>query len=167
MSRIDFLMRLLVLAAGPGANYLTASIVAIAIFLAYGKPSSMTSVEEVVGESAAQAAGLRVGDVLVAANGKPVSVHAPISAVVRASKGAELMVTVRREGRTLDIPVTPRRDPKSGDLMIGIRIGQLREAVPVDSEDLQAIVGSVDGKEIVSVGGECQRADLTAFKQGV
>src|SRR5262245_50397340 len=52
-------MRFAVLVAGPMANYLTASVFAIGIFIGYGKPTNVATVDEVVAGSPALAAGLQ------------------------------------------------------------------------------------------------------------
>src|SRR4051812_11135490 len=62
-------MRLAVLVAGPAANYLTAWLLALGIFVGFGMPGNTTTVDEVVAGSAAEAAGLHAGDVLLEANG--------------------------------------------------------------------------------------------------
>src|SRR5262249_41476396 len=75
-------MRLAVLVAGPAANYVTASVIALAIFLGYGRLSTTTMVDEVLKDTAAAAAGLQPGDVLVEANGKQISTSMPMRTIV-------------------------------------------------------------------------------------
>lgn len=133
-------MRFSVLVAGPFANYLTASILAIGIFIGYGKPTATSTVEEVLKDTPAQAAGLRAGDVLVEANGKPVTADQPIRSIVQEAKGGPLDLKVRRGGEELRITVTPRKDPESGDYLIGIRPGQLWAPVPIGQAVTQAAV---------------------------
>src|SRR2546421_5920552 len=132
-------MRLAVLVAGPGANYLTACLLAIGIFIGFGKLSNTTTVEEVLHGTPAEAVGLQHGDVLVEANGKAVSATYPISNVIRESKGAPVTVTVKRGGQLVNLVVSARKDPATGDYLIGIRMGQLRERVP----PLTAVKGAV------------------------
>ncbi len=132
-------MRLAVLVAGPMANYLTASLVAIGIFMSYGKHTNTATVDEVVAGSAAQAAGLQIGDILLEANGNPIVANAPISAI-RESKGVPVSLKIKRAGQITSLMVTARPDPKSGDYLIGIRIGQLREQVPVLSAVKEALI---------------------------
>lgn len=132
-------MRLAVLVAGPGANYLTASILAFGLFLGYGKFGNTLAVDEVVKGSAAESVGLQHGDVLVSANGKPVSATAPIGEIIRESKGTPVSVVVRRGQEPLTLSVTPRKD-KNGDYLIGIRMTQLRERVSPLAAAKEAIV---------------------------
>lgn len=133
-------MRLAVLVAGPGANYLTACVLALVIFVGFGRLTNTTLVDEVVPGSPAESVGLKTGDVLVDANGKAVSATHPISQVIRESKGASVTVNVLRQGQPMRLVVTPRKDPSSGDYLIGIRLGQLREPVPALTAVKDAVV---------------------------
>jgi regulator of sigma E protease len=133
-------MRLAVLVAGPGANYLTACVLAFGIFLGYGKLTNTTTVDEVMPGTPAEAVGLKRGDVLLEGNGKPVSATYPISTVIKEAKGAPVTVKVRRDGQPLILTVTPRKDPASGDFRIGIAMGYLREPVSPLSALKEAVV---------------------------
>jgi regulator of sigma E protease len=159
--------RLAVLLAGPGANYLTACLIALGIFIGWGKLTERTKIEEVIKGSAAETVGLQPGDVLVEANGKPVSVTAPINTVVRASGGKPVELKVLRNGQPMTFNITPRKDPASGNLLIGIRPGQVRASVPVaeaakealvmpavtSAHMLQGIVDMITGKQKAEVSG--------------
>jgi regulator of sigma E protease len=133
-------MRVAVLVAGPAANYLTAVLLAAGIFIGYGQPTNTSVVDGVVAGSPAEAAGLEGGDVLISANGKAVSVTAPISAVIREAKGQPITVKFLRGGREQALTVAPRQDPVTKDFLIGIRIGQLREKVGVGSALVEAFI---------------------------
>lgn len=133
-------MRLAVLVAGPGANYLTAVVLAIGILIGFGKDTSTNKVDSVVAGSPAEAVGLKTGDVLVSANGKPVSATAPITAIVRESQGKPVQVTVKRDGRDVTVTVTPRKDEATGFYMMGIVVGQVRAPVPVGQAMKEAVI---------------------------
>lgn len=69
-------------------------------------------VSEVVDGSAAEDAGLRVGDVIVAFEGKPVSKIDELAAAVKLHlPGEEVKVTIRRDGDLFDAFVTLGSDP--------------------------------------------------------
>jgi regulator of sigma E protease len=133
-------MRVAVLVAGPMANYLTAVFLALGIFMGYGHPTPIMQVDEVFEGSAAKAGGLQPGDVLVEGNGKTVSTSFPINNVVRESKGAPVVIKAMRGGKPVLLTVTPRKDEKSGDFMIGIRLAQVRQHVPVGTAMKDAVV---------------------------
>src|SRR4051812_47023307 len=94
-------MRFAVLVAGPGANYLTAALLAVGIFIGYGKYTTTNTVDDVVARSPAQAAGLQRGDVLLEGNGKVVSTNYPISTVIEEAQGKPVEVKVRRGDKPL------------------------------------------------------------------
>lgn len=132
-------MRLCVLVAGPMANYLTATVLAIGVFLAYGKTTNIPTVGEVMPGTPAAAAGLQVDDILVEAGGQPVVVGKSIKAILE-SKGAPVPITIKRGVDIKTLVITPRKDPVKGEFLIGIKIGQLREKVPVFSAIGEAII---------------------------
>lgn len=60
-------------------------------------------------DSAAQAAGLRAGDVVLAVNGTPIHAFSELRVKVGASDGAPVTLRVWRAGGEQDITLTPRR----------------------------------------------------------
>jgi regulator of sigma E protease len=60
-------------------------------------------------QSAAFAAGLRQGDVIKAVDGDPVWTFDMLRGKVDGSNGGELMLSVWREGETIEVALTPRR----------------------------------------------------------
>lgn len=72
-------------------------------------------VSEVLPNSAAQAAGLQVGDTFVKVNGQPVASTISIRQAVFQSKGKPVHFEVLRQGQTRDISVTAHasKDPKA------------------------------------------------------
>lgn len=60
-------------------------------------------------QSAAIDAGLKAGDVILTANGQPVSAFSELPPIVEASQGAPIALQVWRAGETFDLTLTPRR----------------------------------------------------------
>src|SRR6266496_1192936 len=81
-------MRLLTVLAGPAANYLTAIVLVFFVLLGYGIAPTTQKIDEPAPNRPAAAAGLKAGDVLVAANGQMVDAEHPISEVIKAGHGA-------------------------------------------------------------------------------
>jgi len=133
-------MRFLVLVAGPTANYLTAMVVGFVVLLTYGQYTGTTTVDEVVGGSAAQAVGLLPGDVVAGVSGKPVAKPADVTQVVRASGGAAVDFEVMRKGAPIHLQISPRKDPASGVYMIGVRFGQTRARGPFVDAVKEAVI---------------------------
>jgi regulator of sigma E protease len=123
-------MRLFTILAGPAANYLSAFILMLGVLLAFGAPSKIQKVNEPRPGKPAALAGMMAGDVLVEANGKPVSYDAPISDVIRAGQGAPVTIKVLRKGQPMTFVVTPER-VASGAYQVGIDIGPTDDRTPL------------------------------------
>lgn len=95
-------------AAGPIANFLLAILIFAALFTAYGKPISDPVVAEVKAGSAAEEAGVKPGDLLVALDGTAVETFDDVRRYVSIRPGTQIVVTLRRDGITKDLPMTPR-----------------------------------------------------------
>jgi len=93
---------------------------------------------------AAEKAGLRAGDSVVAIDGVPVTGWAGMVDRVTASAGRELAMTVRRGGQTLELRVTPEAseepDPASGKV---VRLGRIGASAPDIAT--REPVGLIDG----------------------
>lgn len=90
------------------------------------------------GESPAEAAGIQIGDRILAVNGTAVSGFEDIPGLIRPNAGRSLDVTVRRDGQVLTLPVritegivpdAQGNPQKVGQ--IGVRAGRLEEVGPV------------------------------------
>jgi regulator of sigma E protease len=123
-------MRLLTILAGPIANYVTAFVLMVFVLLAFGGPSKTQKIIEPRPGKPAAVAGLHAGDVLVRANGTPVSAESPIAEVIRAGEGAPVKIEVLRDGQPLSFMVKPER-VSSGALQVGIEIGPIDQRTPV------------------------------------
>jgi regulator of sigma E protease len=83
------------------------------VFFLYGEPvpTEQAKVGSVEAGMPAAEAGLRSGDVVIAIDGKPVETWLAMAEAIRASQGREVELTVRREGRTISVAVTPKSSP--------------------------------------------------------
>ena len=90
--------RFMVIFAGPLANYLFASIVVFFLALSGHFQQAVTPVEiaEVQEDSAAEAAGLRVGDQIIGANGEDVEDFAQLVALTAPRAGESTEYRIRR-----------------------------------------------------------------------
>jgi regulator of sigma E protease len=123
-------MRLLTILAGPAANYVTAWVLMLVVLIGWGMPSKTQKIIEPVPNKPAAIAGLLANDVLVSANGQPVSADAPISDIIRAGAGAPVAIKVLRAGQPMTFTVTPEH-VASGAYQVGIQIGAIDERTPV------------------------------------
>ena len=105
--------RALIVAAGPAMNFLIAIVIFVGFFMFYGKPVA-TNLEEQMTvasfaeESAAREAGFRIGDRILAIDGKPVDDFRDIQSTVQFYPSRSFEFTVERGGRELVLPVTSR-----------------------------------------------------------
>ncbi len=113
--------RLLVLLAGPLANFLTASIL-VALLLLPSSAAVAGTILQVEPSSPAAAAGIRPGTVIVAADGQQLDGDvAKLRAIEAQAKGAPLQLVVRDSGGAQrSLTITPRYDKSQGAYIIGV-----------------------------------------------
>ena len=98
--------RAVTVAAGPIANF----VLAIAIFAVDTfSPLQTAVVAEVRPGSAAEEAGVRPGDLLVALDGSKVDTFDDVRRYVSVRPETKIVVTVRRAGEDIDLPMVPKR----------------------------------------------------------
>ena len=99
--------RALIVAAGPAANFLLAAALMAVFFGAFGEPMTSTRISGVVAGSPAERAGLKVGDRIVAVDGRAIHSFEDLSFYVQFRNGVPIDITVDRGGRRMDIVATP------------------------------------------------------------
>ncbi|OYW46096.1 MAG: RIP metalloprotease RseP [Sphingomonadales bacterium 32-68-7] len=97
--------RALIVLAGPMTNLLVAIAIFAGYAMVYGKPAVPPVVQVVTENSAAAAAGIQVGDRIVAIDGQPIAGFDDISNFVLPYPGKTIAVTYTREGETSTVPV--------------------------------------------------------------
>ncbi len=101
--------RAAVVLAGPAFNFIFAFLALFAVFATTGLPYVPTDVGRIIQDSPAERAGLKSGDLIVAVDGTPVQRWEELSSQIRQHGGQTLDLAVQRDGRELDIKVTPER----------------------------------------------------------
>jgi regulator of sigma E protease len=99
--------RAAVVAAGPIANFLLAIAIFTVVFAWYGVRVTEPRVGEVIADSPAMKAGFRNGDLIRSIDGTRITTFNEVLRIVSASPEVGLTIGVEREGRTVDIAVTP------------------------------------------------------------
>jgi regulator of sigma E protease len=99
--------RALTVFAGPAANFLLAIVVFATIGFTYGRQVIVPRVDAVVAGGAAEKAGIKAGDVVLAINGKAIDSFADMQRVVSTSPGEQLVVSLDRAGREVSVTVVP------------------------------------------------------------
>ncbi|MEX0626475.1 MAG: M50 family metallopeptidase [Chloroflexota bacterium] len=103
-------VRMVVLVAGVAMNFLLAALLfAVALSLPGTEGRGPLTITEIQPASPAITAGLEVGDVILAADGRTFDVSRELTAYVRSRAGHEVDLTVRRAGTERVIHVSPRK----------------------------------------------------------
>ncbi|WP_018938609.1 MULTISPECIES: RIP metalloprotease RseP [unclassified Thioalkalivibrio] len=127
------------------------------------RPMLEPRIGAVEGGSPAAAAGLEVGDRVLAVDGEPVADWNRWVEVVRAHPEADLRVTVERDGRTLELRMTPEATDHEG-----VAIGRIGAGVDTDqsaARDMAVLVRQGPGSAFVS--GAERTWDVTVLTLGI
>jgi regulator of sigma E protease len=98
----------LVVAAGPGINFLFAILIFTIFFMTYGHQITPPVVGQVVSGTPAAEAGLKDGDRFLSLDGQNVERFEDVMRIIAINPGVPVDVTVDRGGQILDVSVTPR-----------------------------------------------------------
>ena len=99
--------RAAVVAAGPIANFILAIVIFATIFSVYGRQTTTARVDAVLPDSAAAAAGLKPGDVVLAIDGRTIESFSDMQRVVSANAGRTLTLQIDRGGAPTTLTATP------------------------------------------------------------
>jgi regulator of sigma E protease len=97
--------RFLIVFAGPATNFLVAIAIFAAFFAVYGEPRTPTAIAAVAPKSAAEKAGMKPGDMIIALDGQSVERFEDIAPIVSIRPDQTLSVEIRRAGEEFIIPV--------------------------------------------------------------
>ncbi len=145
-------VRAVILAAGSLMNAFF-PIVAFALMAMIPQTVALgnVSVVGVADNSPAQAAGVRPGDLVLEAGGKPVEQQSDLIRAVMLGAGSEMDWLIEREGRRELVRLTPRVDPPEGQGATGISIDLVNQRTETHFEPPWSAVsqGFVNTWEIV------------------
>ncbi|HET6581886.1 MAG TPA: RIP metalloprotease [Nannocystaceae bacterium] len=129
------LARMIVIAGGPIANYVGATLLFFGVFAIAGLsgPSEAIEITAVTSGSAAEQAGVQAGDRLVAIGDveiDPTREGEDIALASQANKGNDVVLGVVRDGQRLELPASL---PAEGDMILGVHMMAVkpRQAVPL------------------------------------
>ncbi|MEP1208360.1 MAG: RIP metalloprotease RseP [Rhizobiaceae bacterium] len=100
--------RAAVVAAGPIANFILASVIYTGFFMYYGETKLAPVIGNIQENSAAAEAGFQIGDRVVAIQGGEISSFQDIARYTLVSSDEPLDFVVERDGRSLEITAIPR-----------------------------------------------------------
>jgi regulator of sigma E protease len=137
--------RAAVVAAGPIANFILAIVILTFWFMFVGKPILEPRVETVEPGSAAEAAGIKPGDLIVGIAGSRVQSFDEVQRVVMLNADTEMEVVVQRGGQELALRATPRLKETKDRFGNVMKIGLLGIGRPTKPEDVRVeTYGPVD-----------------------
>jgi regulator of sigma E protease len=155
------LVRFLIVFAGPAMNCVLAIAIFALVFMILGRPVAPAVIGRLVEGGPAAQAGLRIGDQIVAVDGRRVDFWEDILKKVQDLRGETIQLTVRRDGGDKNVGVTPARS-KMRDLFGDERevwdIGARPYAAPVIGEVLTGFpaeqAGLKSGDRVVGLEGK-------------
>lgn len=99
--------RAAIVAAGPIANFVLAIAIFAGLFTFFGRPNATARVDKVMAGSAAEAAGFKSGDVVLAIDGNKISNFSDMQRIVSIDAGRALTFSVKRGDSTVSLQATP------------------------------------------------------------
>lgn len=117
--------RMLIVAAGPFANFALAVAIFWMLFATLGLTAAAPIIGEVSKGSAAEAAGFQSGDEIISVDGRNVETFDDIAQTVILSSNETLTFVIRRDGREITLRATPRRVERDDGFGNTIRAGLL------------------------------------------
>lgn len=126
--------RTMAIFAGPMMNFVLAFFIFLIIALFQGVPANDPVLGNLTDDGVAKQAGLHEGDLVESIDGAEISTWSDVVEIIRQSPNKELTFSIVRDGKSLDIPVTPK-EVESEDQKIGI-IGVYS---PVEKSPIQAL----------------------------
>jgi len=100
--------KLVVLGAGSFLHFVLGYILLFILFAGVGTNQVLPVIGEVISSSAAQSAGIQVGDEVISINGVKVTAWYKDVERIRNSQGKELTLELQRDGQNITITATPR-----------------------------------------------------------
>jgi regulator of sigma E protease len=111
--------RTMAIFAGPMMNFILAFFIFLLIAFFQGVPANDPILGNLTDDGAAKQAGLHAGDHVESIDGAEISTWTDVVEIIRQSPNKELQFSIVRDGKTFEIPVTPR-EMKAEDQTIGI-----------------------------------------------
>lgn len=112
--------RAIIIAAGPLANYLLATILLTCIYSYVGTSEALPIIQDVIEHSPADKAGLKKGDKVLSAENIEISQFAHLRQIIATHPDQSIVLVVDRNGDRINILVTPKLSP-SGIGYIGVQ----------------------------------------------
>ena len=148
--------KLIVLGAGSFLHFVLGFVLLFTLFAGIGTNQVLPVINEVVPNSAAQAAGIQAGDEVVSINGKRVTEWYKDVEVIRESQGAELTLVLNRNGEEVVVTTAARLTDIDGTkrYVLGIvnEVGLERSGVIVSIKNSATVTKGFLVESVKSLG---------------
>ena len=148
--------KLVVLGAGSFLHFVLGFVLLFTLFAGIGTNQVLPIIYEVVPNSAAQAAGIQVGDEIVSINGKRVTEWYKDVEVIRESQGRELSLVLNRNGEEISVTASARLTDLDGTkrYVLGIvnDVGLKRSGLLVSIKNSATVTKSFLVESVKSLG---------------
>jgi len=148
--------KLIVLGAGSFLHFVLGFVLLFTLFAGIGTNQVLPVINEVVPNSAAQAAGIQAGDEVVSINGKRVTEWYKDVEVIRESQGAELTLVLNRNGEEVVVTTAARLTDIDGTkrYVLGIvnEVGLERSSVLVSIKNSATVTKGFLVESVKSLG---------------
>jgi regulator of sigma E protease len=129
--------RAFVVAAGPLANFILAIVIFASLFTIIGQRITAAQVDVILPGSAAELAGIRIGDRIVEIDGTAIESFSDMQRIISKSADQRLDIVVLRDGRRVPLIATPQRKEITDRFGNTVRMGMLgvqRSSTAQDTE---------------------------------
>jgi regulator of sigma E protease len=126
--------RTMAIFAGPMMNFVLAFFIFMILAFIQGVPSLDPMLGKLTPEGSAQKAGLLEGDVVHSISGTEISSWTDVVEMIRKNPNKELEFVVERDGKTVELPVTPEEKEVEGE-----KIGLIGVYSPVEKSPIKAV----------------------------
>ncbi|MCE2992454.1 MAG: RIP metalloprotease RseP [Candidatus Jidaibacter sp.] len=94
--------------AGPAFNYISAILIIVGMFWFYGKPATDPVVSQVAVGSPAAAAGLKIGDKILAIDESQIMTFEELRQAIALNTGTQIVLLVERGKKQISLKATPK-----------------------------------------------------------
>ncbi|MED3573380.1 RIP metalloprotease RseP [Cytobacillus praedii] len=126
--------RTMAIFAGPMMNFILAFVIFILIGIMQGIPTDNPVLGKLTEDGAAMEAGLKEGDNIQSVNGAEISSWSDVVEIIRKNPNKELQFSLERNGKELQLPVTPKVQEAEGE-----KIGIIGVFQPMEKSPIKAI----------------------------
>lgn len=124
--------RAMTIFAGPMMNFVLAIVIFTILAIIQGVPVNNPVLGKLTNDGSAKQAGLHEGDTVISIDGSEISSWEDIVEVIQKHPGEEIMFTVERDHKTMDIPVTPKAEKDGKE-----EVGKIGVNSPVEKSPLK------------------------------